>query len=73
MKRSFSAQAVSICRMVCAAYFGTPPRHPLIPLPGQKILASEMETNRFTTGISGWKLTMIINREDEDEGTRYNG
>ena len=36
-KRPFFALAVSICRIVCAAYSGTPPRNPLISLPGQKI------------------------------------
>jgi Predicted membrane protein len=35
-KRSFFALAVSICWISCAAYPGTPPRNPLISLPGQK-------------------------------------
>jgi hypothetical protein len=35
-KRSFSALAASICGHTCAAYRCTPPRNPLISLPGQK-------------------------------------
>jgi uncharacterized protein (UPF0332 family) len=36
-KRSFSAMAASIFGIACAAYRRTPPRNPLISLPGRKI------------------------------------
>jgi hypothetical protein len=51
-----SALAVSIRGLACAAYLCTPPRNPLVSLPGQKSLVSELKTNSFTSGDSGWKL-----------------
>jgi len=36
-KRFFSALAVSISGLTCAAYLCTPPRNPLISLPERKI------------------------------------
>jgi len=36
-KESFSALAVSIFGVSCAAYIGTPPRNPSISLPGRKM------------------------------------
>ena len=55
-KGCFSALAVSICRLVCAAYRCKPPRNPLFSLPGQKISAFRIRNFLFLIRSSGWKL-----------------
>ena len=46
-KRFFSALAVSIRGLACAAYLCTPPRNPLIFLPGRKISRFRIENQQF--------------------------
>jgi len=56
-KRSFSANAASICGLACAAYRCTPPRQPLISLHRRKIPRFQIEN--FAVAIRSFRMVTI--------------